>query len=467
MIERFGYKNVVAAVYISALFMQIMDATIINVALPTLAEEFGVEATSMDWTVLAFTLALGVMTPTAGWIGDRLGLKPTFLLALAGFTTASAICGATQSLDQLVLARVGQGVFAGLITPIGSAILFNAYPVNERSIAARKVITVAVIAPALGPITGGLLIEYLSWRWIFYVNVPVGVAALALAWYGLRNDPIVGAGRFDISGFILAGSGLGLTLYGISRGSERGWDSPVILLSLVGGVGLLAVLAVVELRITDPLLALRLNKERLFRTVNIVAFPTYASFVALIYLLPLYLQDVGSSSALDAGLALFPQPLAIVLMSQVTGRLLYKQFGPRRLIVVGCLVAMTVGILTSTLAADASPWAFRGLLFVRGLAMGLIFIPINTAVYTNIAMPDMARATAMFVTIRQVSPAVGVAIGTAIVTATLVGTARSTEQLELAYQRGMLITSLLFGVAAVLALLIRDSDAAASMAPST
>ena len=272
MLERFGYKNLVAAVYISALFMQIMDGTIINVALPTLAEEFSVDATAMDWTVLSFTIALAVMTASAGWFGQRLGLKRAFLIALGGFVATSLLCGLAQSLGQLVAARALQGAAAGLITPIGSALLFNAFPIEERSVASRKVITVAVIAPALGPVVGGAILKFTSWRWIFFVNLPVGAIALAMAWMWIRSEEPDDAKPFDVSGFVLLASGLGLTLYGISRGGERGWGATPIWLSLVVGVALLAALAVVQLKSRQPLLELRQFTERNFRTFNITPF---------------------------------------------------------------------------------------------------------------------------------------------------------------------------------------------------
>ena len=324
MLERFGYKNLVAAVYITALFMQIMDSTIINVALPTLANEFDVEATAMDWTVLSFTIALAVMTASAGWFGQRLGLRRTFMVALGGFVFTSLLCGVAQSLNQLVVARALQGAAAGLITPIGSALLFNAFPIEERSIASRKVITVAVIAPALGPIVGGAILEFTSWRWIFFVNLPIGALALLLAWKWLLDDDTAQQTSFDTSGFFLLAGGLGLTLYGLSRGGERGWASAPIMLSLVLGLGMLAMLVVVELRKREPLLHLRLLTERNFGWYNLVSLPVYAGFISLIYLLPLFLQQEAGHSPLQVGLALFPQPLGVLVTSQLVGRFLYN-----------------------------------------------------------------------------------------------------------------------------------------------
>ena len=310
-----AYKNKVATVYMVALFMQIMDTTIINVALPTLAEEFDVEATAMDWTVLSFTVALAVMTPTAGWLGDRFGLRATFLVCLSGFVLSSALCGSAQSLDQLVVARAIQGGFAGLMAPIGAALLFGAFPLAERAEASRKVITVVVIGPALGPIIGGLILEFMSWRWIFFVNVPVGAIAFALAAKWIRESETDRSRQFDVSGFVLSVAGLGLLVYGLSRGGELGWTSAQIATSLSVSAIVLVVLVVVELRKPQPLLVLRLLRGRLFATINALAIPVYGGFIALVYLLPLLLQKEAGFSPLRVGLSVASQPIGILLMT--------------------------------------------------------------------------------------------------------------------------------------------------------
>lgn len=465
VLERFGYKNLVAGVYISALFMQIMDGTIINVALPTLADEFNVDATAMDWTVLSFTIALAVMTASAGWFGDRLGLKPAFLIALAGFVVTSLACGLAQSLNQLVIGRAFQGASAGLITPVGSALLFNAFPIEERSVASRKVITVAVIAPALGPIVGGAILEFLSWRWIFFVNLPVGAIAFLLAWKWLRDEDRPPARSFDVSGFVLLAAGLGLSLYGVSRGGERGWTSQPIIVSLVVGIALLAGLVIVELRKRQPLLELRLLMERNFQSCNVLALPVYAGFISLIYLLPLFLQKEAEHSPLSVGLALFPQPLGVLVMSQLVGRFLYKRIGPRRLTLVGAALAFAIGVATARIGVDVDLWTVRALMFARGLAMGLFFVPLQSAVFARTERADMTRATAIYGTTRQIAPALGVAIASTVL-ANGLGGAGAIDRIG-AYQAAMLASALMFAVAAVFALRLRDSDVAATMATSS
>jgi EmrB/QacA subfamily drug resistance transporter len=463
VLERFGYKNLVAAVYIAALFMQIMDGTIINVALPTLAEEFDVDATAMDWTVLSFTIALAVMTASAGWFGQRLGLRRAFLVALGGFVVTSLLCGVAQSLNQLVAARAMQGAAAGLITPIGSALLFNAFPIEERSIASRKVITVAVIAPALGPIVGGAILEFVSWRWIFFVNLPIGAVALLLAWMWIQDDEALQQTSFDTSGFFLLAGGLGLTLYGLSRGGQRGWTAAPIMLSLGIGLVMLAMLIVVELRKREPLLHLRLLTERNFRWYNMVSLPVYAGFISLIYLLPLFLQKEGDYSPLQVGLALFPQPLGVLVTSQLVGRFLYKRIGPRRLILVGATIAFAVGLATAQIDTGVDLWWIRALMFVRGLAMGLFFVPIQSAVYARTERPAMGQATAIYGTTRQIAPALGVAIASTVLANSIAGSTITAERVS-GYQTAMLASALMFGVGGLLALRLRDSDAAATLA---
>jgi len=464
VLERIGYKNAVALVYTTALFMQVMDSTIINVALPTLAEEFDVDATSMDWTVLSFALALAMMTAAAGWFGDRFGLRPTFLVCLVGFTVASALCGASQSLEQLIAARAIQGGFAGMMIPIGAALVFRAFPLSERAEASRKIITVVVIAPAVGPIVAGILLEFTSWRWIFFVNVPVGIVSLALASAWLRKDEPVDAGPFDVRGFVLSATGLGLLIYGLSRGGERGWGSTPIVLSLVLSLLALVALVFVELGQEQPLLALRLTKDRLFSTINVLAIPIYGGFIALVYLLPIFLQDEAGFSPLRVGLVVVPQPIGVLLMTQFTGRIFYKRFGPRRLLIVGSLIALGSGIVASTFDTTTTLWTVDATMLVRGLAMGLVFIPIQSAVYARIERRDLSRATAIFSTTRQLAPAIGVALGSSILASGFARDVEDSANRVDSYQNAILVTAALFAVAAVIALWIKDEDAAATMA---
>jgi EmrB/QacA subfamily drug resistance transporter len=465
------YKHRVMAVYIVGMFIQIIDGTIVNIAIPTLAEEFDVEATDVDWAIIGFYLAVVVAIPVAGFLGDRFGTKRVFLSALGGFVAASALCGAAQSLEQLIAFRMVQGAFAGLITPIGSAMLYRAFPLKERARASAAVITVAVIAPAVGPALGGLIVETLSWRWIFYINIPIGGLGLVagLAW--LKEEVIGTSDRVDWSGVLLSATGLGLLLYAISEGPSQGWTSAVILGALgLGGLAI-AALIVIETRIADPILALRLYRNRLFRTTNLTAFPIYMAFFSYIFLLPIFLQKVGGHSALRTGLTVSLQAIGVMIASQVVGKVLYPRYGPRLLLVVGSTAAFVTSFWFVTIDQNTGLLAVAFMTFLRGLAMGSVFIPIQTATYATIDLPDMSRATSLFNTGRQASVATGIAIVATIVSSMVAsldpvseGGSPVGERVE-AFQVAFGVSAVLFLVGAALAFFVSTEDARPTMAP--
>ncbi|MGH3205239.1 MAG: MFS transporter, partial [Streptosporangiaceae bacterium] len=206
-------KVVVGVVFVSAMFMSIMDATIVNVALPTIGRDFKVSPTAVDSISIAFLVSLAVFIPASGWLGDRLGGKRVLLAAIAVFTGASALCGLASSLDELVAFRILQGVGGGMLAPVGMAMLYRTFPPAERIRAAAILTVPTTLAPALGPVLGGLLVTDLSWRWVFYVNLPLGAAAFAFGLLFLEQPAQDRPGRFDLPGFLLSGLGLGLLMY--------------------------------------------------------------------------------------------------------------------------------------------------------------------------------------------------------------------------------------------------------------
>lgn len=258
---RIPYKWVVAIVFVAGVFMDILDTTSVNVALPTLAREFDASVSQIEWVVTGYLLSLAVWIPASGWIGDRYGTKKVFLLALVMFTGASVLCGTATSLTELTAFRILQGVGGGMLVPVGTAMLFRAFPPIERAKASTVLIVPTVLAPALGPVIGGWLVTYHSWRWIFYLNVPIGIVAFAIGLFGLREHREPRPGRFDLPGFLLSGSCLALILFALSRGPSEGWGSPEVVLPLLFGGVALALLVYVETRVEEPMLALRLFRE--------------------------------------------------------------------------------------------------------------------------------------------------------------------------------------------------------------
>ena len=468
-VQMFGrvvaYKYVVAAVFVSALFLDLLDVTIVNVALRTIGEEFQTEA--IEWIVLGYTLSLAVWIPASGWLGDRFGTKRVFLTALALFVGGSVLCGMAQTIGQLVGFRVVQGVGGGMLTPIGVAMLFRAFPPIERARASTIVMIPTLVAPALGPVLGGLLTDTAGWRWIFFVNVPFGIVALAFGLRFLREHTEPTAGRFDVPGFVLSGYGLAAIAYALSEGPRNGWTDPWVVGLGVSGTIAFALLVYVETHRPEPMLALRLFRYRSFRATNIVMVFGMASFIGLTFVLPLYLQGLRGLDPLESGLTTFPQAIGILISSQIAGRI-YGRVGPRRLVIGGMLGAAISMASLLLLGLDTDLWWIRGAIFARGLAMGFTFVAVQAASYAEIPPADNGRASAIFSTQRQMSVSIGIALMATVLTSftTLTAAPADPEQALIGYHWTFAVATGLALIAALLAALyVRDEDAAATMHP--
>ena len=250
----------------------------------------------------------------------------------------------------------------------------------------------------------------LTWRWVFFVNLPIGIAAVTFGALCLERSAPQEAGVFDTPGFILGGAGLGLLMYGVSEGPLKGWADPGVIATCVGGFVLLVALVVVELRTTRPMVDLRLLAGRLFRSGNGVMFLTSAGFLGTLYLIPLYFQDARGLSALQSGLSTFPEAFGVMAGAQIASRLIYPRLGPRRHITLG-LVGLAVMMLVLTqISLTTSLWLIRGIMFLLGLMMAQIFVPTQAASFAKISPADTGRASTLFNTGRQVGSAVGVAV---------------------------------------------------------
>jgi EmrB/QacA subfamily drug resistance transporter len=458
------YKYVVAAVFVAALFLDILDTTIVNVAMRTIGNELQTE--SIEWIVLGYTLSLAVWIPASGWLGDRFGTKRVFLAALVFFVGGSALCGAAQSIGQLVTFRILQGVGGGMLTPIGVAMMFRAFPPIERARAATIVLVPTLVAPALGPVLGGLITDTVGWRWIFFVNVPVGLAALVFGMRYLREHTEPGAGGFDAPGFVLSGFGLAATIYALSEGPRVGWDSPAVIVLGIGGILSFVVLVWVETHKPQPMLALRLLKDRLFATTNLVMAFSMASFIGLLFVLPLYLQGLRGLDPFESGLVMFPQAIGILISSQIAGRI-YARVGPRRLVTGGMAWAALCVAAFMTLGLETNLWIIRGLLLARGLGMGFTFVAVQAASYARIAPSDNGRASAIFATQRQMSVSIGVALMATVLSGftSLTATPSDPQRALEGYRWTFAAATVLAVIGAIVATRISDEDAAVSMAP--
>lgn len=457
-------KIAVSVVFVAAMFMSIMDTTIVNVALPTIGRQFHVHPDSVDTVAIGYLVSLAVFIPVSGWLGDRFGSRRILLTSIAIFTMASALCGLASGLGELVVFRLIQGIGGGLMVPVGMALLYRTFPPAERVRASSILVLPTALAPALGPVLGGLLVTEVSWRWVFYVNVPIGLAALLFGLVFLRSSHSESTGRLDTVGFVLSAAGLGLFMYGVSEGPFRGWGTPDIVTTIALGALLLGVTVWVELRVSRPLIDLRLFRDGLFRTSNVVIGLGTVAFLGVLFLVALFYQDGLHMSALSSGLSTFPEAIGVMVGTQVVTRRLYPTIGPRRVMFGGLLILAGALALMSLMGAG-DLWWMRLLLFFTGYGMSHCFTSAQAAGFATISSADTARASTVFNALRQLGGAVGVAFLTTVVAT--VGPLRIVHGHEIAnltaYHYAFLVAAAVAVLAAFSALRMNDRAAAPTM----
>jgi EmrB/QacA subfamily drug resistance transporter len=430
-----------------------------------LGRQFHVPPTNVDVVVTGFLVSLAIFIPASGWLGDRFGTKRVLLTAIALFTVASALCGQAHSLTELVVFRFLQGVGGGMLTPVGMAMLYRTFPPEERVRVARILIIPTACAPALGPVIGGLLVTQLSWRWVFYVNVPIGAVAVLFGLVFLPENREPAPGRFDVRGFLFAGVGFASLMYAVSEGPAKGWRADQILATGIAGAVLIAALVWWELRAPEPMLDIRLLKDRAFRAFTQVVFVTMVAVLGSLYLVALFYQDGLGKSALVSGLSTFPEAIGVMIGAQVAGRL-YPRVGPRRLAASG-LVFIAVWVSLMTLAGFGTTlWYMRVLMFLLGLSVAHVMVPSQAAVFATISPAATGRASGFFNASRQLGSALGVALLTTVlagvgVTHVVAGAVRPDLN---GYHTAFLVAAGIALIGAVVAyVVIHDADAASTM----
>jgi len=457
-------KVAVSVVFVTAMFLTIMDATIVNVALPQLGRQFHVPPAHVDTVVVGFLVSLAIFIPASGWLGDRFGTKRILLTALVIFTVASALCGLAQSINQLIVFRIVQGIGGGMLTPVGMAMLWRTFPPEERVAASRILIIPTALAPATGPVLGGLLVTDLSWRWAFYVNVPLGIAGFVFGLLFLQENRQEEAGRFDLPGFVLAGAGLATLMYAVADGPAKGWTSFGIDATGAIGLVLLVALVFVELRTKEPMLDLRLLGNKLFRSSSTVTVLSMVAFLGTLFLAALFYQDGFGVSALQSGLSTFPEAIGIMVGAQIAARI-YPSIGPRRLMTGGLIgVAVSVGLM-ALVPFTASLWVMRGLMVMLGLSQAHVFTPAQAAAFATISPASTGRASGLYNAGRQLGGAIGVAVLSTVISGVgvLHHTASGTRPNAAAYHWAFVAAALVALFAAVVAQQVDDRAAAPTM----
>lgn len=403
------------AVVSAGTFMAVLDSTIVNVAISRIQGEFGRGIDDVEWIATAYTLVLGIVVPTSAWLGGRLGLRRLYLLAVVEFTIGSALCGLASSLNILIAFRVLQAVGGGLMPVLALTILYQLVPRKNIGVAMSMYGLGVVVAPAVGPVLGGWLVQDVSWRLIFYINVPVGVVVSLGILTVLPNFPRGQAGRFDVPGFLFVAAGLTSLLIAFSEGSTWNWGSYAVLLLIAGGLLCLAIFAVIELNVAEPILDLRLFGNGVFALCAVLQSLLQIGLFTGAFYLPLFLQQGQKLDAFTAGLTLLPSAVVTTAVMPLSGRL-YDRLGARWPAAVGSLL---VAIGTYSLHV-ITPQMSRDLIIVanciRNAGIGLALIPVMTASMSRLPLERIKQASPMNNLVGRLSSAMALPLLTAVLT---------------------------------------------------
>ena len=414
-------KNVllVAGVVVLGAIMSILDVTVVGVAQNTFQQEFNTDAAGAAWTATGYTLALAAVIPLASWAASRFGTKKVYLTSLVLFTLGSILCAFAPNIGMLVAFRVVQGLGGGLLLPIGMMMLTKAAgPERVGSVMAVLGIPM-LLGPISGPILGGVLIEQLSWHWIFLINVPIGIVAFVYAWIVLRDDAETKKSSIDVVGLLLLSPGLALFLFGISSSAEhRTFVTASVLIPTIIGAILIVAFIFHALRAKKPLLDLRLFANRTLSVAVVTMVLFMIAFFGAALLFPQYFIGVRGESTLTAGLLLAPQGLGAMLTMPIAGKLTDKM-GPGKF-VLGGIVLILIGMSTFTmLGANTSYWLICGSLFVQGLGMGMAMMPIMSAALATLSNAQVPDGSTLMNAIQQASTSIGTAVISVILASSL------------------------------------------------
>ncbi|MGY4920310.1 MDR family MFS transporter [Streptomyces sp. 900116325] len=401
---------VIAAVLLAGAVASLLDTTIVSVALTSIARDFGASEKTFQWVSTAYLLTLALVTPLVGWSVDRFGAKPMWMFSITLFLLGSVLCGTAWSITSLVAFRIVKGIGGGMILPLCQAILAQAAGPQRFGRVMSLIALPAQLAPIVGPVLGGIIIDGLGWRWIFFVNVPICIVALLLAW---RILPAPG-GRHDVPvdrlGLLLLPPSLGLLVYGFSRFHDTaGFTNPVTMLVLFAGIALLGGFTIHALRTTNPLLDLRLFSSRTFSASSVLIFLHGVAVYGPLFLLPLYYARTRGYDAGSIGWLLAPQGLGTLLAIAFAG-VLADRFGSRPLVLWGTAATALGTVAFTQLLAVPDDILLSVSLFVRGLGLGFVGVAITAGAYRDISATAIARATGMISVVQRLGASFGTAL---------------------------------------------------------
>jgi DHA2 family multidrug resistance protein len=397
-------------------FMEVLDTTVVNVSLQHIAGSLSVTPEEATWVLTSYLVANAIVLPLTGWLANYFGRRNILLLSVGGFTLFSFLCGIAPNLPLLIIFRVFQGATGGGLQPLSQAILMEAFPPEKRAKAMAFWALGIVVAPMLGPVLGGWITDSYSWRWLFYINIPIGALAIVMSMLFIHDPPYIkrGAGGIDYWGIGYLALGIGALQIMLDKGQEEDWFAShfVLILGILCAVGLIF-FVFRELTTDHPVVQLKIFKNRTYSTgvflMTVLGFVLYGSTV----LLPLWLQTLMGYSALEAGMAMLPRGLGSFLFMPVVGILMGK-IEARKLLAAGLIIASFSIYQLSKLNLNAGYWDIFWPQLLQGTSMGLLFVPLTTITNGLIPKEQMGNATSLFNLMRNIGASVGIASVTTI-----------------------------------------------------
>jgi EmrB/QacA subfamily drug resistance transporter len=397
-------------VVLAAQLMVVLDGTIVNVALPHIRTALGFSAAGLSWVLNAYVLTFGGLMLLGARSGDLQGRRRTFLFGIAVFSLGSMLGGFAGSPGDLLAARALQGVGAAFAAPSALGLLTVAFPEGRQRLRAIALFTtVSAAGGAIGLVAGGLITQWLSWRWVMFVNVPIGLAVLALGWKVVAETPRR-EGRFDLLGALASTAGMTGVVLGLVEAGTAGWAKPVTMGALAGGAALLALFVLNERRAAEPILPLRLFANLTRTSANVSRGLVYAGMYGVFFFLSQFLQDVQRFSPLESGLTFLPIPVTVFVSSQLASRSLSRGLRSKTLMLVGTALSVASLLLASQLGAGASTVRLLGNLVLFGVGMGLSLVSLTSASLAGVEPADAGAASGLVNVVQQLGAALGLAV---------------------------------------------------------
>lgn len=424
------YKWSALLVVVIGTFMVMLDSSIVNIAIPKMMNVFGSDLETVKWILTGYTLAMGAVVPITGFISDTFGIKKLFIGALGVFTIGSFLCGFAWSTNTMIAFRVIQAIGGGAIMPVGMSYIMQVFPIHERGKALGFWGIASMSAPAIGPTLGGYIIQYMDWRFIFYVNVPVGVIGVMVAALLLRETTLKPyKGNFDYVGFISSISGIVSLLYVFGEGNSIDWGNVKFPLILVFGLFSLLIFVVNELTHPEPLLELRVFKVYNFTLSQFISGVTTLAMMGGMYVLPLFLQNIRGYTAMETGLILFPSAIASGLMMPISGAL-FDKYGAKVVTIPGLIIVAFATYEMSMFNMNTTMSTITLVATLRGVGLGFAMMPVNTAGLNDVPRHLYGKATALSTTVRSILSALAITFMTTMIsTKSSDNYARLTEQI--------------------------------------